>query len=190
MLIKDVFKEIFTGFNLNNSVGSKSYSETIYFINKDSIAYTNIVEARLESKSVTTEIKDKFFLQGRDIIISAKKPYKVATYQYEPSKKIVVPNNFIILRGINMDYYSYIFVTNYLEKIGIPKFFTETGKTEITISEIGDIELPDIPKEKQMTISPLVKDINARSAIYSEILENDDEIIKYMLNMVIGDTNE
>ena len=89
-----------------------------------------------------------------------------------------------------MDYYSYIFVTNYLEKIGIPKFFRETGKTEITISEIGDIELPDIPKEKQMTISPLVKDINARSAIYSEILENDDEIIKYMLNMVIGDTNE
>jgi len=187
MLIKDVFTNIFIGFNLNNSVGNKSYSEKIYFIQKDSIAYTNIVEAKLESKNVTTEIKEKFFLQGRDIIISVKKPYKVATYQQIPDKKIVIPNNFIILRGINMDHYSYIFVTNYLEKIGIPNFFKETGKTELKISDIEDINLPDISKDKQMTISPLVKDINARSAIYSEILENDDEIVKYMLNMVIGD---
>ena len=187
MLIKDVFKEIFIGFNLNNSVGNKSYSEKIYFIQKNSIAYTNIIAAKLESKNVTTEIKEKFFLQGRDIIISIKKPYKVATYQYEPTKKIVIPNNFIILRGINMDYYSYIFVTNYLEKIGVPKLFEEEGKTELKIPDIADINLPDIPKDKQMTISPLVKDINARSAIYSEILENDNEIVKYMLNMVIGD---
>ena len=37
------------------------------------------------------------------------------------AKDVVIPNNFIVLRGINMDLYSYIFVSNYLEKIGIEK---------------------------------------------------------------------
>ena len=38
-----------------------------------------------------------------------------------------------------------------------------------------------------MKISTLMNDINDRSAIYSTILENDDEIIRYALKKVTGD---
>ena len=32
--------------------------------------------------------------------------------------------------------------------------------------------------------------INDRSAIYSNILENDDQIIKYALNEIVGDNSD
>jgi hypothetical protein len=53
-----------------------------------------------------------------------------------------------------------------------------------------EIELPDIPKEKQMTISPLLNAINERSASYSKILENDDQIIKYAISKITGDKDD
>ena len=90
-----------------------------------------------------------------------------------------------------MDYYSYIFVANYLEKIGIDKYIKENNlsNSDLTRTDINFIELPNISKEEQMKISELMNLINDRSAIYSTILENDDEIIKYALNEVVGDNN-
>ena len=41
-----------------------------------------------------------------------------------------------------------------------------------------------------LTILPIINAINDRSAIYSNILENDDEIIKYALSEVLGDNND
>lgn len=41
-----------------------------------------------------------------------------------------------------------------------------------------------------MKISELINNINERSSIYSTILENDDFIIKYALEEVIGDAND
>ena len=37
MLIKEAFEEIFTGFNMTNSIGNEKYVEDIYFIQKDMI---------------------------------------------------------------------------------------------------------------------------------------------------------
>lgn len=189
MKIKDVFEDIFTGYNMTNATGSNEPNE-IFLIQKDSIQYTNIIKNKLVSKRIATDIKNKYYMQPRDIIISLKKPYKVGTLRTKTNQKIVIPNNFIILRGINMDLYSFIFVPNYLEKIGIPKFTEENNITsELTVENIKNIELPAIPKEKQMKISKLMNDINDRSAIYSNILENDDKIIRYALNEIIGDEN-
>jgi len=191
MLIKEAFEEIFTGFNMTNSIGNDKYVEDIYFIQKDSIQYTNIIEKKLIKKTITSDIKNKYYMQGRDIIVSLKKPYKVGTYRYNTKKKIIIPNNFIVLRGINRDYYSYIFVANYLEKIGIEKYVKDNKiEKDLTVEDIKNIELPDIKKQEQMKISELMNLINERSAIYSNILENDDEIIKYALNKVIGDSND
>ena len=94
-----------------------------------------------------------------------------------------------------MDKYSYIFVANYLEKIGIEKYveenkINERSNKELTLLDIKNIELPDISKDEQMKISNLINNINDRSAIYSTILENDDQIIKYALNKVVGDSND
>lgn len=191
MKIKDVFEEVFTGYNITNARGNNEEPKEIYMIQKESIQYTNIIENKLIKKNLTTDIKNKYYMQPRDIIISQKKPYKVGTYRYSTTKQILIPNNFIILRGINRDLYSYIFIPNYLEKIGIKKF-TEKEKinSELTLENIKNIELPDISKEQQMKISELMNDINDRSLIYSNILENDDKIIKYALNEIIGDKND
>lgn len=199
MLIKDTFKEVFTGLNITNSVGNDNNVQDVYFIQKESIQYTNIIESKLIKKRIGVNIKDKYFMKERDIIISLKKPYKVGTYRhtniFNEKKLVIIPNNFIVLRGINMDLYSYIFVANYLEKIGLEKYakenkISERANKELLLDDILKIDLPNIKKEEQMKISNLINQINDRSAIYSTILENDDQIIKYALNEVIGDNND
>ena len=191
MLIKDVFKEIIVGYNLTNSTTKNDYAKRYKTLQKDSIQYTNIIRDKLIEKSFTSEVKDKYFMKPRDILIFVKKPYRVGTYTYDNNIELVIPNNFIVLRDIDMDKYSYIFVANYLEKVIMEKFKEDnTKKGNLSIGEIEDIELPDIPKDKQMTISPLLKAINKRSAIYSNILENDDKIIRYAINSIVGDIDE
>jgi len=191
MKLKDVFKEILVGYNINNAAVKDEYSKVYKTLQKDSIQYTNIIPSRLIDKAFTSDIKDKYFMQPRDILIFVKKPYRVGTYIHTNDLQVIIPNNFIVLRGINMDYYSFIFVANYLEKIGVKKYIEENNRTgNLSIEDIKNIELPDIPKEKQMTISPLLNAINERSAIYSNILNNDDKIVRYAINSIIGDENE
>lgn len=191
MKIRNVFKEVIVGYNINNTVVNDEYSKLYKTLQKDSIQYTNIIESKLIDKVFSSDIKEKYFIRGRDILIFVKKPYRVGTYMWNNDLKIVIPNNFIVLRGINMEYYSYIFVANYLEKIGIDKYVSDNKISgNLSIEDIKNIDLPDISKDKQMTISKLLNAINERSAIYSNILDNDDKIIHYAINSVIGDNND
>lgn len=192
MQIKDIFPEIFTGVNLNIGNSREESTREIYTLIKDSIQYTNIIEKKLVKKTINIDVKDKYKMYDRDIIISLKKPYKVGTYRFIKHKEIIIPNNFAILRNINRDKYSYIFVANYLERIGIDKYIKEhpnRRNEDLSIAEVKEIELPDISKEEQMKISNLVNKINERSALYNNLLENDEEIIKYALNEVMGGKN-
>lgn len=187
MKIRDVFDDVIVGYNINNTVVNDQYSKLYKTLQKDSIQYTNVISSKLVDKVFSSDIKDKYFIHGRDILIFVKKPYRVGTYTKDDDNKIVIPNNFIVLRGINMLYYSYIFVANYLEKIGIDKYVTENKISgNLSKEDIENIDLPDISKEKQMTISKLLNNINERSAIYSNILDNDDKIVRYAINSVIG----
>ena len=191
MKIRDVFSEIIVGYNINNTLVNDKYSKLYKTLQKDSIQYTNVISSKLVEKVFSSDIKDKYFIHGRDILIFVKKPYRVGTYTMDNNPEIVIPNNFIVLRGINMDYYSYIFVANYLEKIGIKKL-VEKEKIDgnLTITDIIKIDLPDIPKERQMSISSLLQAINRRSAIYSNILANDEKIVIDAIEKVIGDNND
>lgn len=191
MKLKDVFEEINVGYNKTNAAVDDDYSKIYKTLHKDSIQYTNVIDSRLIEKTFTGEIKKKYFIQPRDIIIFVKKPYRVGTYSHEVKEDIVIPNNFIVLRGIDMDKYSYIFVSNYLEKIGIKRYLENNPFiNNLTIDDVKNIELPDISKEKQMTISPLLNAINERSAIYTNILDNDDKIINYAIESIIGDEHD
>ena len=191
MKVKDVFEEVLTGFNINNLTTDNKFAKYYKTLQKDSIQYTNIIESRLIDKKIGTDIKKKYIMQPRDILIFVKPPYRVGTYSKEANFDLVIPNNFIVLRGINMDLYSYIFVTNYLEKFGIAKHVKKKNITgNLSKVEIEDIDLPDIPKSKQMTISKLLNSINERSASYSTILENDDQIVRYAISKITGDKND
>lgn len=191
MKVKDVFKEIIVGYNLNNAGVDDEYSKFYKTLQKESIQYTNIIPKKLIDRKFSSNIKSKFFMQERDILIFVKKPYRVGTYTVNDNLEVIIPNNFIILRGIDMEKYSFIFVANYLEKIGIKEFVQkENINRNLSIEDIKNIDLPDISKEKQMTISPLLNAINDRSALYSNILENDEKIVLYALNKVVGDEND
>ena len=191
MKLIDVFDEIVVGYNKTNAAVKDHYSKIYKTLHKDSIQYTNIIDSRLIEKAFTGEIKRKYFLQPRDILIFVKKPYRVGAYSYEAKEDVIIPNNFIVLRGIDMEKYSYIFVANYLEKIGIKNYIEQNNFVgNLTLDDIKKINLPDIPKEKQMTISPLLNAINERSAIYTNILDNDDKIISYAIKRIIGDKND
>ena len=94
----------------------------------------------------------------------------------------------MILRGIDEDKYNYIFIANYLEKIGIENYVKEKNiEGELKKTDIEDIDLPDVPLKNQEKIISLINNINERSTIYEKILENDDKIIKYALKEVIGE---
>lgn len=189
MKVREIFGEIRTGKYIDGEITTNE-SMQVYTFKKDALNYSTLVESKFEYRTVYYQVKDKYLMQPRDIIISLKKPYKVGTMTYATDKPILIPNNFAILRNINMDYYSYVFVSNYLERIGIEKYVKEHNITsDLSLEDIKDIDIPDIPKEEQMTISELMKLINERSNIYTNILENDDKIIKYALNKVIGDSD-
>ena len=191
MKVKDVFEEVFTGFNINSLTTDNKFAKYYNTLQKDSIQYTNIIEKKLIEKKIGTDVKKKYLMQPRDILIFVKPPYRVGTYSKTNDLNLIIPNNFIVLRGINMDLYSYIFVTNYLEKFGISKYVKENNITgNLSKTEIEEIELPDITKEKQMTISRLLNAINERSASYSTILENDEQIIKYAISNITGEDND
>ena len=191
MKVREVFKEVFMGCNMTNAIANDEKVKDIYTLQKDSIEYTNIIENKLIRKRISNDVKKKYFMSDRDIVVYVKKPFKVGTYRFNNDLEVIIPNNFIILRDINMDLYSFIFVTNYLEKIGIDKYVKEKGiETNLTIGDIEDIDLPDIPKEEQMRISKLINSINERSSIYSIILENDNQIIRHALKEVIGDNSD
>ncbi len=191
MKVKDVFEDIFTGFNINSLTTDNKFAKFYNTLQKDSIQYTNIIESKLIEKKIGTDIKKKYLMQPRDILIFVKPPYRVGTYSKTNDLNLIIPNNFIVLRGINMDLYSYIFVTNYLENYGIEKYVKENNITgNLSKVDIEKIDLPDIPKEKQMTISPLLNAINERSATYSTILQNDEQIIKYAISKVTGDKDD
>ena len=191
MKVKDVFEDIFTGFNINSLTTDNKFAKFYNTLQKDSIQYTNIIESKLIEKKIGTDIKKKYLMQPRDILIFVKPPYRVGTYSKTNDLNLIIPNNFIVLRGINMDLYSYICVTNYLENYGIEKYVKENNITgNLSKVDIEKIDLPDIPKEKQMTISPLLNAINERSATYSTILQNDEQIIKYAISKVTGDKDD
>ena len=192
MKIKDIFPEIFTGLYTDGRNMTKgNIKNEVYTFNKNALCYGTITQSKLYKKEVYDDIKDKYFMKPRDIIISLKKPYKVGTMQFinfKDSNKILIPNNFIVLRNINRDYYSYIFITNYLEKIGIDKYVKENNiKGDLHLVDIESIEIPLIPKEEQMKITPLMNNINKRSSYFSVLLDNDEELIKRVLNEVIGE---
>lgn len=190
MKVREIFPDIFTGlYTDSKSMTKADIDNEVYTFNKNAIGYGAIATNKLYKKHVYANIKDKYFMKDRDIIISIKKPYKVGTirYLYKDKNKILIPNNFVILRNINRDYYSYIFITNYLDKIGIQKYVDEHNiEGDLHLEDIENIDIPDIPKEEQMKISPLMNHINERSSYFNALLDNDEELIRKALYEIIG----
>ena len=169
MKVKDVFKEIFVGINL--SLGSKNGEmQEVYTFNKQNIIhntilfnefgynkfkfrekYNHLPNTNLTKIKVPINIKEKYFLKFGDIVISTKKPYKVFNDIIIKNDRIIATNNFIILREMISEKYYYPYLMYYIEKVGIKKLLNESSKmnNELSLEDIKNIELPNIPRNQQ-----------------------------------------
>ena len=169
MKIKDIFNEVFLGVNLSNYTNKKD-TQQVYTFKKENIVYNSILyndyglskfknrqkhislpNLKFQKKEISKNISDKYFIKYGDIIISIKKPYKVFNDIIVKNEKILVTNNYVVLRGISDDFYV-PYISYYLENKGIKKYMDNNTKvnTELTIEDIKNIEIPNISKKEQI----------------------------------------
>ncbi|MBQ8892276.1 MAG: hypothetical protein IJ068_05415 [Bacilli bacterium] len=198
MKIKDIFKEVFVGVNLSN-YSKNDETEEVYMFKKDNIVFNSILynnygytkfnkepykylpNKDLIKVKVSKKIKDKYYLRFGDVVISVKKPYKTFNDVIVKNNKIMVNNNYIVLRKIDSDKYYEPYISMYLEFVGIEKYLKNDGKklnSELSIEDIKNIEIPDISKKKQInlyftTLSYIRNIIESQESI-QKILREDD----------------
>ena len=169
MKVKDIFKEVFVGVNLSNYSKKKDLQQVYTFkkdnINYNSILYNDYGYSKFKNKKqyksisnndifkldVSKSISDNFFIKYGDIVISVKKPYKVFNDIIVKKEKMLVTNNYVVLRGISEDFYA-PYVSYYLENRGIKKYLDNNSKAnnELTKEDIKNIEIPNISKKEQI----------------------------------------
>ena len=198
MKIKDIFQEIFVGVNLNNYSKTDEIEE-VYMFKKDNIVFNSILynnygytkfkkepykylpNKDLIKVKVSKNIKDKYYLKFGDVVISVKKPYKTFNDVIVKKNKIMVNNNYIILRKIDSDRFYAPYISIYLEMVGIEKYLKTNPSRindELSIEDIKNIEIPNISKKKQIDIYFKIKSYMTRIIECNEniqkILREDD----------------
>jgi hypothetical protein len=168
--IKDAFDETFVGINLSTCSNTQKKQE-VYTFKKEHIVYNSILyndfgyeilknterydhlpNKSLSKIAVPENIKEKYYLKYGDIVISLKKPYKVFNDIIIKKDKVIATNNFAILRGINREKYYAPYLVYYIEKVGIENLLNKINKksNELSLEDVRNIELPDIPRAKQI----------------------------------------
>ncbi len=193
MTIGKVFNYIKGGKDPNKLVTRVSDRMDVKKIQKDSMKSSKFITSRFVDIKLPAVIDDKYFLQDEDIIISLKEPYIAAAMSETLEEKVLIPNNYVVLRNIDKEKYNYIFVVNYLNLFGINKLINKNVKndiyTDLTINDIKSIVLPNISLEKQETVITLCNAINQRAVYYETIMDNDKKIIEYAMKEVLGGRN-
>lgn len=82
-----------------------------------------------------------------------------------------------------MDKYSFIFITNYLNNVWLDKYME--NHSELSLEDIKEIDIPNISKEEQMSITNICKSLNKRSSLLMSLLDNDKKIIKEVFNKIL-----
>ena len=193
MLIEKAFKTVKCGKD-PNKMGSRP-NDVMYIkkMQKNSMKSSKFIRSRFIPDKLPFTIDDKYFLQKEDIIISLKEPYMASTISINIEDKVLIPNNYAVLRDIDTKKYNYIFVTNYLNLIAIKEVLEKkknlNNTSDLTLTEIKEIDLPNISLAKQESLINLFEAINSRAIYYEMIMDNDKKIIEYALKEVLGDKN-
>ena len=192
MLIREAFDYRKCGMDINKKQATRPDDlMNVKKIQKSAMQSSKFLESRLIDVSLPYTLEDKYFLHEKDIVISLKDPYCAAALSYLPKNKILIPNNYVVLRDINTKKYNYLFVVNYLNLIGIKKILKrnkdEDIHTDLTLADVEDISLPNISLAKQESILKLCDAINERNIIYETIKDNDRIIIEKAMKELVGD---
>lgn len=185
MQLRDVCSEIFKGKNypmdLEDGVAIKTFK-------KAAMGNCVLLRERLEDVLLEKNIKEKYFLKEDDIIISIKSPLKAVLYRNFEGEKVLIPNNYIVLRGINQEMYNPLFLTYYLDKRGLKEL--ENEDYDLSITTLESIGLPNLDIEKQIQIRRLLTLLTERSNYYQKLLYNEEELAGFVIDEVIGDNHD
>ena len=84
-----------------------------------------------------------------------------------------------------MKNYNPEFIANYLEIFGIKQILKEKDKdTHFQISDIEELEIPNISLKEQQDVIKLLNPINTRASLYKKMIDNDKKISKYVMKRV------
>jgi len=189
MQLKKIFKDIYKGLRIENNSDESilAYSIDTKDVDKCVINYNSS-----EPEEINMNIKDKYILKEGDIIIANIPSTTTAHVGYanhlNTEYPIIIKKNFIVLRNISEDY-DPLFVAEYLETIGIKKFYIDNDKPlsyAMVKEDIEKIEIPNVSIDKQEKCVELLKPLNERDKLYKELLLNDSKIKECLLLEVIN----
>ncbi len=173
MLVKNAFR-VSCGHNY-----SEVYKSDIYVYQLNVTDFDDCVISK-PSKTIkyNGKVSDKNVLSLNDIIISKTTKGKKAHVGYVSQlfdKDTFISNNLIVLRS-STDKYDPLFVAEYLDKIIIPEKLNGKDNYKFEKDDIEKMELPDIPLDEQKKLVSFFSLINKRTALYKEIIDNNNKI--------------
>lgn len=188
MLLKDIFSEIYKGKRIeidNSKDAIECYLIDTKDVNKCVINYTNSGLCKVRIKT-----NDKHFLKEGDIIIASIPSSTTCHVGYcdslESGVKALIKKNFFILRNPINDNYNLEFIAEYLENIGINNLVKNRNKEALVASDIENIKIPYVRKEKQDELIGAISPINERCKLYNRLIYNDSLIKKHLIEGVIN----
>lgn len=168
-------------FNQNEII--KKYKQfNLRSINKNGY----IIESELEILEAKEKIDDYYLTHEGDIIIRLTDPF-TAVYIDKDMEGIVISSNFCIVRC--KENYSSKFLTYYINSENAKKklFSNLQGSVlkNINMTVIADLEIPNVPFEKQKIIGKLLIAQTKRIIILERIKELEIKQQKLLLDRVI-----
>jgi len=187
MRLKDIFKDIYKGVRIETDNSQEPLDA--YVIETKDVEACGINYTKPE-EPIKMKIKDKYFLRKDDIIIASipsQATNHVGYCSEIENEKVIIKKNFFILRNLYKDNYNPEFIAEYLEYFGIEEAKKNKSNNSFATIEIEEIEIPEIPIEKQNELVSIFKPINSRNNLYRKIINNCNAIKKIMILEVIKD---
>ena len=160
-----------------------------YVIETKDVENCSIRFTKPESK-IRMKIDNKFFLKNDDIIIASipsSNTNHVGYCRDIGDEKVIIKKNFFILRNMDKSKYNPEFVAEYLEQIGMEEAKANKINKDFVADDIEKIDIPNISIEKQNQLVALLRPINERNELYHKMINNCEEIKRYMILEVTKD---
>lgn len=165
-----------------NEIKKKYKQLNLRSINKNGY----IIESELEILEAKEIIDDYYLTHEGDIIIRLTDPF-TAVYIDKDMEGIVISSNFCIVRCKNN--YSSEFLTYYINSDNIKKklFSNLQGSIlkNINMATIAELEIPNVPYEKQKIIGKLLVAQTKKTIILEKIKELEIKQQKSLLDKII-----
>lgn len=194
MKIEDIAYKVYSGqiisrVEAKEEVGDEVLEERKVLIPK-SISSGRVAHADLGTVKLKKAVDEDRITRWGDIVMKLSTPYDAAFIEKE-DEGLVVPSFCVVIRGINQEIADPEFVTAYLNTDYARELLKATvaGTTipVLKISDVRQLELPDIELAKQKLIGQAYSISCQKQVVLREILNNEQTLIN---NIVLNAVKE